>query len=225
MEADVPDDIPVVFDDDRLIAFAKPAGLPVLPGGGFLENTMLALVRARHGARLSPVQRLDRGTSGVILFSKTREAAALLSALFREKRVRKTYLALVHGTDMRDSFDAVSENPRTLRKACSTCTVLTRDAQTNTSIVKVETSTGETHQVRHHLALSGHPLVNDLLYKADGAMVMDETQAVRLGLTGACGFLLHAWRLRLPYPDEHGIEITAPPPAVLYNLMVNSVET
>ncbi len=200
-EPEVPTEVPVLHDDAHMIVFNKPAGLPVLPGGGYLDNTLLALARTRHGAALAPVQRLDRGTSGVIVFARTREAAALLSAAFREKRVSKSYLAIVHGTEVPASF--VVETPRRTGTgvAISRCSVLWRDPTQQRSLLQVDTSTGDTHQIRRHCALAGWPLAGDPLYDVHG-MITDEDTAVRQGLTGATGFLLHAWRISLPHPES-----------------------
>ena len=103
-EPDAPTDFAVLFEDEDVLALAKPSGLPVLPGGFFLENTLLYLVRRRFGAASSPLHRLGRGTSGAILFTRNpRSARSLAKAMF-DRRILKVYLALASGTSMTDAF-------------------------------------------------------------------------------------------------------------------------
>ena len=95
-EPEVPRVYAVLCEDEAVLAVAKPSGLPTLPAGGFLENTLLALVRRRY-PEASPVHRLGRGTSGVVLFTRTAEAGRAVSRDWREHRVVKVYRALVEG--------------------------------------------------------------------------------------------------------------------------------
>ena len=87
----------VLFEDEDLLAVAKPSGLPTLPGAGYLENTLLTLVRRRTPGA-SPVHRLGRGTSGVVLFARTPAAMRAITEAWREHRVTKIYRALATGT-------------------------------------------------------------------------------------------------------------------------------
>ncbi len=103
-EPEAPTDFGTLFEDDDVLVLAKPSGLPVLPGGMFLENTLLHLVRQRYGFGCSPLHRLGRGTSGAILFTRNPRAARLLAAAMYERRILKVYLALASGTAMPDTF-------------------------------------------------------------------------------------------------------------------------
>lgn len=103
-EPEAPGNYYALYEDEDLLVLAKPSGLPVLPGGGFLENTLLNLVRRRHGAACSPLHRLGRGTSGVILFTRNARTARFLTLAMEEKRIRKVYLALASGTGMPNAF-------------------------------------------------------------------------------------------------------------------------
>ena len=96
-EPEVPTAVDVLLEHQLCMVFDKPAGLPVLPGGGFLEHTLLHIVRTRFGEDLSPMHRLGRGTSGAILFARGAVAGAALAGAMRERRVHKTYLALASG--------------------------------------------------------------------------------------------------------------------------------
>jgi 23S rRNA pseudouridine1911/1915/1917 synthase len=218
-EPEVPLGYAILLEDDDLLAVAKPSGLPTLPGGGYLEHTLLALVRRRH-PQASPIHRLGRGTSGVVLFGRTAAAGRALCGALREHRMSKIYRALVQGAPLEDSFTVDTPigpiaHPRlgTVhgasplgRAAISHVRVLERRSQD--SLVEVHIETGRPHQIRIHLATCGHPLVGDPLYVAGGG-VLD-------ALPGAEGYLLHAFRLTFPHPRS-GIQtlVECQPPACL----------
>lgn len=103
-EPDVPRNYHSLFEDENILVLAKPSGLPVLPGGGFLENTLLNLVRRHYGAACSPLHRLGRGTSGAILFTRNAPTARFLTMAMEGRRIRKVYLALASGTVLPDAF-------------------------------------------------------------------------------------------------------------------------
>src|SRR5690606_31211491 len=96
VEPPVPLSFDLLFEDEHLLAVSKPSGLPTLPGGGFLEHTLLALVRAR-APEASPMHRLGRGTSGLVLFGRTPLAGKALQQQWRGRQVKKLYLALASG--------------------------------------------------------------------------------------------------------------------------------
>lgn len=221
-EPDAPLSYKILYKDDDLVAVSKPAGLPTLPGAGFLENTLLNLVRKAF-PRASPAHRLGRGTSGVVLLVRSGRSAANLAASFRERRVRKIYLAMVQGRPERASLlmdfpigpvrhpllgtvYAASGNGR---PAFSRMRVI--EGGKETSLVEVEILTGRPHQVRIHCAAAGHPLAGDPLYAKGGGFKSD-----RPALPGDCGYMLHAWKITLPHPIT-GTEITveAPTPPAL----------
>lgn len=107
-EPGAPAEAGILHVDDDLIAVAKPSGLPVLPGGGYLENTLLAVVRRRFGDNPAPVHRLGRATSGVVLFARSAVARRELSGQLAQGRLGKRYLALVAGDQMPDRFDVTT---------------------------------------------------------------------------------------------------------------------
>ena len=212
----------VLFEDEDLLAVAKPSGLPTLPGAGYLENTLLALVRQRTPGA-SPVHRLGRGTSGVVLFARTRAAMRAISEVWREHRVTKIYRALATGKPGLDEF--VVETPigpvshpalgvvyaasPDGKPARSFVSVIERRA--GSSLVEVRIETGRPHQIRIHMAASGHPLVGDPLYVAGGGIREGET-----ALPGDTGYLLHAMRLSLPHPRTgEPLSVECPPPRTL----------
>ncbi len=185
-EPDVPRDIPLLAEGEGWMVFAKPPGLPVLPGGGFLEHTMLHILRTRyHDDALSPVHRLGRGTSGAILFSRHPDAAAALAAAMREQRISKTYLALVRGIPATDVFTVTAPIGRVPHPLLGTvwaaskdgkaseshCRVLRRDPARDVALLEVNIPTGRPHQIRIHCAAAGFPLAGDPLYGQGGTPI------------------------------------------------------
>jgi 23S rRNA pseudouridine1911/1915/1917 synthase len=227
-EPPVPLDAAVLYEDALLLAVAKPRGLPTMPGGGlYLEHTLLAVVR-RRAPEASPMHRLGRDTSGLVLFARTAAAAGVVQAAFRTRRVGKVYRALCAGHPRDDAFTVearIGEVEHPLlgsvhaaapggRSARSHVRVLERRQGTDgtpSALVEVEIETGRPHQIRIHLAHAGHPLVGDPLYGA-GGVPLPGTRA----LPGDPGYLLHALRLTLDHP-ERGTPLViecAPPPAL-----------
>jgi len=229
-EPDAPKDFATLFEDDDVLVLAKPSGLPVLPGGFFLENTLLYLVRKCYGLTCSPLHRLGRGTSGAILFTRNRPAARALATAMFERRIVKVYLALTSGTKMPDAFtvDApIGPVPHTLpatvnafrpdgRPSASHARVLRRFPDRNETLVEVTIPTGRPHQIRIHLAFAGYPLVGDPLYLAGGRPRTDGVDDEWTATPGATGYLLHSWKIRFPHPARgEDVEVVCPPPAAL----------
>jgi 23S rRNA pseudouridine1911/1915/1917 synthase len=226
VEPPAPLDAPVLHEDALLLAVAKPRGLPTMPGGGlYLEHTLLAVVRQRY-PEASPMHRLGRDTSGVVLFARTTAAAAVVQAAFRARRLRKVYRALCTGHPAREAFSVevpIGEVDHPLlgtvhaasargRAAASHVRVLERrsgEGEPERALVEVEIETGRPHQIRIHLAYAGHPLVGDPLFGA-GGVPLPGTRA----LPGDPGYLLHAERLELDHPLDGSrlVIVCAPPP-------------
>lgn len=221
-EPEAPLGFDVVHEDDDVVAVSKPAGLPTMPAGGFLEHTLLAVVRARYTA-VYPLHRLGRFTTGLVLFARTHAAAAALGLAWRTHAVTKDYRALVDGNPSWDTCQithAIGTVPHpTLgtvhaarddgRASHSIATVVERRA--GDTLVDVRITTGRPHQIRIHLAAIGHPLAGDPLYAPGG-----RPRAVAPGLPGDGGYLLHAHRLRVAHPCGTGtLSLEAQPPAAL----------
>lgn len=229
-EPDAPADFGVLFEDTDVLVLAKPSGLPVLPGGFFLETTLLRLARRRFGPSASPLHRLGRGTSGAILFTRHHRAGRLLAKAMFERRILKVYLALASGTAMPDAFAVdvpIGPVPHRLpatvnafrpggRPSVSHVRVLRRDPQRGASLLEVTIPTGRPHQIRIHLAHAGHPLVGDPLYLPGGLPRADGLDDEWTTTPGATGYLLHSWKIRFPHPSRgEDVEIVSPPPAAL----------
>ena len=225
-EPDAPVCTAVLYEDGDLLAVAKPRGLPTVPGGGlYLESTLLAVVRGLDPGA-SPVHRLGRDTSGVVLFARTPDARARMHQALRDRRVRKIYRALCTGHPAADAFavDApigeVSYPPtRTLHAATpdgrpsrSLVRVLERRAgEASSSLLDVEIETGRPHQIRIHLAFAGHPLVGDPLYGPGGLPFPGGT-----AVPGDPGYRLHAFRIAFAHPRTGApVEVECTPPPVL----------
>lgn len=227
-EEPVPAGFAVLHEDDDLVALAKPAGLPSLPGGGFLENTLLHRARARYGSSLVPAHRLGRGTSGVMLFARTGPARTQLAADFATDAATRVYRALVQGTGMTDRFEVTARiGPVPYpglgylhaatpdgRAARSECSVLERRPEDGQTVVQVIIHTGRPHQIRIHLAAAGWPLAGDPLYRSGGMPVPPGPG--RVPLPGDAGYLLHAHRVTLQHPtDRRPLTIYCRPPVAL----------
>lgn len=189
-----------LYADAHLIVVDKPSGLAVHRGWASDGVTAMTLARDAAGRWVYPVHRLDRGTSGALVFALDPETAARMQALFSAGAVDKRYLALVHGSPAHDdgtweSFLApVERSARSTRwgsvraggkKAITEYRVLRRDGER--SLVECRPRTGRTHQLRVHLSEAGHPIVGDERYGAPRG------EHERVGR-----FMLHAWRLTLP---------------------------
>jgi 23S rRNA pseudouridine1911/1915/1917 synthase len=220
-EPEVPLRFTVLLEDEDLLAVNKPSGLPTLPAGGFLEHTLLAIVRQRR-RDAAPVHRLGRATSGVVLFACSDRARSGLSEALRDRRVHKRYRALASGRVPGPfTVDApigpvphavlgtVHGASATGRVASSHVTVV--EVRQDTTLVDVVIDTGRPHQIRIHLAAAGFPLAGDPLY-GPGGVPLPGTRA----LPGDGGYLLHAHELRFAHPSSSAeVAVIAPPPTAL----------
>lgn len=223
-EPDVPLDFEVLYRDDELLAVAKPSGLPTLPGAGFLDHTLLARVR-RVCPGATPLHRLGRGTSGLVLFARTPQAASVLLHAWRGQAVEKRYRALAAGLAAEQAYDITAPigpvaHPRLGhvyaasaggKASRSVARVLERRVGEGSTLFEVEIHSGRPHQIRIHLASVGHPLVGDPLYAPGGA-----PRPELPGLPGDLGYRLHAERLSFRHPRTgEQLELHAPPPPEL----------
>jgi 23S rRNA pseudouridine1911/1915/1917 synthase len=196
----------IVYEDAHLIVVDKPAGMPVHPGPGHsghtLVNALLAHCPELPGIggvqRPGIVHRLDKDTSGLIVAAKDERAHASLTRQLSERRMHKTYLALVEGR--LEAPEALIEAPigrdpghrqrMAILPAGRGREALTRyrvrEYLDGYSYVEASPVTGRTHQIRVHLASLGHPIVGDGVYGKPSALVGRQ--------------FLHAWRLAFRHP-------------------------
>jgi len=219
--------LPILYEDDALIAIDKPPGLAVHGGSGISFGLIEQLRAARPEARfLELVHRLDRDTSGVLLIAKKRAALVALHATLREGVADKRYLVMVRGR-WRDAKRRVElpltrfltgAGERKVRverdggKAARTVFYRRRvwaAAEPPVSLLEAELHTGRTHQIRVHLTHLGFPLAGDDKY---GDFAWNRVLAKQ----GLKRMFLHAWRLSLPHPtDDRPLALESPLPADL----------
>ncbi|HVG73311.1 MAG TPA: RluA family pseudouridine synthase [Vicinamibacterales bacterium] len=209
-----PGSLDVLYEDDTFIAINKPAGMVVHPSykqlSGTLLNTVLWHVRERNGARPGILTRLDKDTSGVVVIAFAEGAHAAMQRDAAAGRIRKEYLAIVHGSPHPPAGvirEPLGRDPSDRRRVVvaaggaesETRYEVVRSLPGDLSLVRCELVTGRTHQIRVHLSNRGWPIAGDRLY--GGASDVMPRQA------------LHAWRVALPHPvTREPLAIEAPLP-------------
>ncbi|MBM3984665.1 MAG: RluA family pseudouridine synthase [Planctomycetes bacterium] len=201
--------IPLLHDDEALVAASKPEGLATVPGRDDPRDCLRVQLEQQLGARLLAVHRLDKPVSGVVVLARTPQALRELSRQFERRLARKTYLALVDGvvaTDEGGSDAPLREfgSGRTAvdpaGRACRTRwrVLLRLPAAT---LLEVVPHTGRRHQIRAHLYAAGHAVLGDLLY------------GERARQAASPRLMLHAARLELAHPSSgEPLVLSAPPP-------------
>lgn len=220
-EADVPTNYRILHEDESIVAVEKPSGLPTMPAGGFLNHTLLTMIRGCY-PEASPLHRLGRHTSGLVLFARTHEAASELARAWRDHTVKKMYRALARGETRTErlAIDApIGPVPHPLLGTVQAATeggkpshslAVVLERRRGGTLFRVEITSGRPHQVRIHLAYAGHPLVGDPLYASGGGLKHHP------GLPGDGGYLLHAEQLQFAHPATgRRMTLTAEPPAPL----------
>jgi len=203
--------IRIIHDDDSIVVIDKPVGVAVHPSPGWTGPTVVGHLAAAgfriatSGAseRQGIVQRLDVGTSGVMVITKSEHGYSILKNAFRHRTVEKTYHALVQGhpDPHEGTIDApIARHPGADYKFAvladgrhSVTHYATLEAHRYASLLEVRLETGRTHQIRVHMAALRHPCVGDLTYGADPAL------SARVGLRRQW---LHAVRLGFAHPDS-----------------------
>jgi len=193
----------ILYEDDALVFVNKPAGIVVQPSLKE-EPTLLDAVRAHVAGDVFLMQRLDRGTSGVMFFSKLAAINVKLTRQFETKEIRKRYVALCRGElGERQTIDAPLARSGTITFAVrddgkrAITVVAPLRTTPSASLVSIELRTGRTHQIRVHLSAIGHPLLGDWLY----------------GVEDASRPMLHAAEVSLTHPlSRERVRVFAPPP-------------
>lgn len=217
----------ILYEDDHLLIVNKPSGMDTHPNEPGQKDTLANAV-AYHflmngiETKVRHIHRLDKDTTGAVLFAKHALAGAILDRLLEKRMIKRTYLALVHGR-MKKKKGAIDEpigrdrhHPAKRRvsptgqTAITDYEVLEYDPKKNMTLVKLQLQTGRTHQIRVHMSHIGFPLAGDKLYGEA------ETRYPRQAL--------HAAKISLPHPIfNHEIHVIAPfldhPPIFSYDLM------
>jgi 23S rRNA pseudouridine1911/1915/1917 synthase len=244
------EDIPlrVVYEDDDLSVIDKPAGMTVHAGAGVVEGgTLVNALLHRYqllssvGGEQRPgiVHRLDKQTSGLIIVARNDAAHARLAEMFAQRKMRKTYIALVHGHLKQDHGTIDAPIARDLLRRTRMTTRRQTGARTAVShytvqrrinsrfgaftLVSVRIETGRTHQIRVHLASVGHPVAGDTLYGAPARLMVipgrrtadPAAESLELGRN-----FLHAAELEFAHPRTGKVvHLESALPAELDNLL------
>ncbi|HLH32470.1 MAG TPA: RluA family pseudouridine synthase [Terriglobia bacterium] len=230
-----PEQIPlqIYFEDQDIAVIEKPAGLVVHPGSGTAGATLVhglifhfqQLSNSGGDARPGIVHRLDKKTSGLLVVAKNNMAHARLSNEFQERKVQKTYIALVHGKPRQQAGTIelsvgrhptvrtrMTANPARGRTAYSEYRVV--EEFRGFSLLEVRIKTGRTHQIRVHLSAIGHPVVGDDVY---GERSYKEF-VKKYGPMNR--YFLHAADLRFNHPTTGApLEFHSPLPRELQSLL------
>lgn len=229
-------DLTILYEDDHILAVDKPPHLSVYPSRRHRTGSLIEHVHARHReqngeSQYSPTlcHRLDRETSGLVLFAKDRIARANLSFQFEKREVNKTYLALVVGEmstekgrielpigpDRNSSVEIKKGVCRPPAGQPASTVWKVRRRLTGRTLVELRPETGRQHQLRVHMAAIGHPILGDKLYLGgddlflsclEGTVIVEEDEILGLGRQA-----LHAWRLELTHPATgEGLRLEAP---------------
>lgn len=234
----VPLDLPlaVLYEDDACLAVDKPSGLVTHPAKGHWEDTLVNALVARgltlsSGTdRLRPglLHRLDKETSGVLLFAKSDAAHAELARQFKERLVEKRYLALAWGTLEKDPLEVdapIGRDPRNRKKMAiiergrpSRTEFRTLERLPHASLIEARPQTGRTHQVRLHLAHVHHPVVGDSVYGGHPENGLPSV-ILRNQVREADRFFLHANALTFTSPSAGRLTVVSPLPGAFHELM------
>jgi len=222
-------ELPIVYQDDTMLAIDKPPGLPVHPSASYHRNTVSFILQEKYGRDEAPriAHRLDRETSGLLLCSRTLKDERLLKGAFEGRRMQKTYLAIVRGelADDEGVIDMPMARPdRGLHilmvprpDGLSAVTEYRVRARTRGhSLVELSPRTGRQHQLRVHMSAIGHSIVGDKLYGPEREAPFLEL--IDTGLTpslierlGHDRHALHAHRLTFDHPvTGQSLTIEAP---------------
>lgn len=214
-------ELEILYQDLYFLAVDKPSGLLTIPDGYDSSLPNLRSLMTDQFGRVWTVHRLDKDTSGIVIFALTSEAHRALSMLFENREVKKEYTAFIVGAlptgqmtidlPLRVNGD---RNHRTVVDQVTGKPAETKFELLNEysiySLISAQPKTGYTHQIRAHLAAIGHPILNDSLYGKPNAFLPD---------TGS-RMMLHADKLSFTHPlCEIEIEINAPLPAEMARLI------
>ena len=228
----MPESIPlnIIYEDEQILAINKTAGMVVHPAPGHAKGTLVNAL-LNHCSDLSGiggvarpgiVHRLDKDTSGIVLVAKTEAAHRALSSQFKDRTIKKTYLALVRGAVKAPSgiINTSIGRHKTNRKKMTASSNQGRQAETcyqvletfgHFSYLKLFPKTGRTHQIRVHLASIHHPVLGDKLYGGilTGPYLKIPRQA------------LHAFRIEITHPTSQKLlALEAPIPTDIDNYLM-----
>jgi 23S rRNA pseudouridine955/2504/2580 synthase len=172
----------VLYQDENILAINKPKGISVTEENGksgSLNITLTKMVKEQFGMNLEPCHRLDRNTSGIVLYAKNKDALEILFNKFKNHEIEKHYTALVYGIpkeshkvlkdylfkDSKKNIVYISNIPKKgYLEIITEYSIIKKDEKNNTSLLDINLHTGRTHQIRAHLAYIGYPIIGDGKY-------------------------------------------------------------
>ncbi len=233
LEAPEKVDFDLLYEDNSILVVNKPPGLVVHPSAGYHTGTLVHGLLSRYlnlsslsgPTRPGIVHRLDKDTSGVMVIARDDAAHSFLAHQFKRRKVKKRYLAFVHGKVAREHgmVDLPINRHSVKRKEMSVSFLKGRRAITEWEVVsvfslgfsalRITTHTGRTHQIRVHMAYIGHPVLGDTLYGYGKRWWRQQNSTVKGAYTLAQRQMLHAELLGFIHPDSlRYVEFEAPPP-------------
>ena len=222
-----PEKIPlnILYEDDDIIVINKQADLVVHPSFGHETGTLLNALLYHFKGKCSPfmVHRLDKDTTGAIIFAKNEKSKVSLSKQFQKRTIHKTYVTAVTGTVVEEqgrieaplgrsmqNRKIIEVGPLAKKMAITEFKVLSRSR--DVSLLEVHIITGRTHQIRSHMKYIGHPVLGDVDY--GGSDHLKDVKFTRQ--------MLHSYRVRFTHPvTSKEIEIIAPLPEDMKSLFKN----
>jgi tRNA pseudouridine32 synthase/23S rRNA pseudouridine746 synthase len=201
--------INVIYENRDILAVDKPAGISTIPERNMERESVLSHLSGKYPEKIYVVHRLDKETSGILIFAKNPRAHQLINDQFSSRTIEKTYVAITHGIIKREK--GIVESP--LRpcgsgrikvdsekgKPCITEYEVVKRLE-NKTMVRVHPKTGRRHQIRVHFYSIGHPIVGDPLY----GNLDEQKQYPRM--------MLHASRIRFILPGGEPTTLESPLP-------------
>lgn len=220
----LPNDIPlnILYEDDFILALDKPSGLPVHPSVLHFSDSLSNGVKYYFDKinlhkKIRPVNRLDKNTSGIVIFAKNEYIHDILSKQMQNKIFKKTYIAVCEGIfeDKVGTIDVpISRKENSIIERCvsplgdSSIThyKVINEISGKFSVLEISLETGRTHQIRVHMSYIGHPIVGDSLYGNESSIISRQA--------------LHAYKVEFLHPVTHqSMILKAPIPSDILGII------
>jgi len=209
----------ILYSDDSIIILDKPAGLSVLPDGWEKDSMYLVKMLEEQFGKIYIVHRLDKTTSGIMVFARTAEAHRALNMQFENHEARKIYRAIAEGNPKWN--DKIAKHPLRVNVGHKHRTMVDdkngKPSETRFKVIKrypdhvlleAELMTGRTHQIRVHAYALGHPLLGDVLYNAPETKIISRPALHAYSLTFTHPTTNERISYTTPYPTDFEIALT-----------------